>query len=235
MPLPKITAPTYELNLPSNGKTVKYRPFLVREEKILMLASESENPKEIANAMKSVIKNCILSRGIKIEELSSFDIEYLFLNIRGKSVGEEVTLNLTCPDDEETEASVTINIDDIKVTFPEGHTNEINLGGDITVMMKYPSMDTFLKQNFQAEEVDPYDVVCGCIDKIVTEDDVYEGSECSKKELLEFIESMTSEQFVHLNNFFLTMPKLQHKVMLLNPKTGVENEVVLEGLGDFFG
>jgi len=234
MPLPKITAPTYELNLPSTGKPVKYRPFLVKEEKVLMLASETENPKEVANAMKTVIKNCVLSR-IKVEELCSFDIEYLFLNIRGKSVGEELAISITCPDDNETNVTVNLNVEDIKVLFPEGHTTEIEVGDDITVMMKYPSMDLFLRQNFEGEQVDPYSIVAECIDKIVTGEEVYEGSDCSKKELLEFIESMTSEQFLMINKFFDTMPKLQHKVMVTNPKTSVESEITFEGLGDFFG
>jgi hypothetical protein len=234
MPLPKITAPTYELTLPSTGKTVKYRPFLVKEEKILMLASESEDPKEVANAMKSVIKNCVITR-LKVEDLCSFDIEYLFLNIRGKSVGEELTINMICPDDNETEGTVLVNVDDIKVVFPEGHTNEIELGDNLTVMMKYPNMDMFLRQNFTEEQADPYEIVSSCIDKIITDEDVYEASDCSKKELLEFIESMTSDQFMEVNKFFTTMPKLQHPVVLHNKKTGVDNELTLEGLGDFFG
>lgn len=234
MPLPKITAPTYELNLPSTGKPVKYRPFLVKEEKILMLASETENPKEVANAMKSVIKNCVLSR-IKVEDLCSFDIEYLFLNIRAKSVGEELAISVTCPDDDETSVTVNLNVEDIHVFFPEGHTTEIEVSPELTVMMKYPSMDMFLRQNFEGEQVDPYTIVSECIDKIISDEEVYEGSDCSKKELLEFIESMTSDQFLKINQFFETMPKLQHIVEVTNPKTGVVSPITFEGLGDFFG
>jgi hypothetical protein len=234
MALPKITAPTYELNLPSTNKTVKFRPFLVREEKILMLASESEDAKEIANAMKTVIKNCVVTR-LKVEDLCSFDIEYLFLNIRGKSVGEELTISMICPDDNETQGTVTVNVDEIKVNFPEGHTNEIDLGDDLSIIMKYPNMDMFLRQNFSSEDLDPYDIVVSCVDKIVNGEEVYESSDCSKKEMLDFIESMTSDQFMEVNKFFTTMPKLQHPVVLHNNKTGVDNELTLEGLGDFFG
>jgi len=234
MPLPKITAPTYELELPSSGKSVKYRPFLVKEEKILMLASETEDPKEIANAMKTVIKNCLISR-IKIDDLASFDIEYLFLNIRGKSVGEEITISLVCPDDEVTSTTTSVLVDDIKVQFPEGHSSSVEVDDSLTIEMKYPSMDMFLRQNFQNETVDPYDVVTSCIDKICNEEEVWEASDCSKKELLEFLDSMTSEQFQKINKFFETMPKLAHKVTVTNPNTGVVSDVTLEGLGDFFG
>lgn len=234
MPLPKITAPTYEIELPSTGKPVKFRPFLVKEEKILMLASETEDPKEVANAMKSVIKNCVITR-IKTEELCSFDIEYLFLNIRAKSVGEEITLALTCPDDNETQVTASINVDDIKVQFPEGHSSEIEINDDLTINMKYPSMDLFLRQNFSGETVDPYDIVVECIDKIVGEEEVWEAKDCSKKELLEFLDSMTAEQFQKINKFYETMPKLSHTVKVTNPNTGVESDITLEGLGDFFG
>lgn len=234
MPLPKIVAPIYEIALPSTGKPVKFRPFLVKEEKVLMLASESENPKEIATAMKTVIKNCLVSK-IKVEELASFDIEYLFLNIRGKSVGEEISLTLVCPDDEETQVKTTIQLDDIKVQFPEGHSTEIQLDDNLSLMLKYPSMDMFLKMNFSGETPDGFELLADCVDKIVGAEEVWEASECTKKEIMDFIESMTSEQFLKVNNFFETMPKLQHKVMITNPKTGVESEITLEGLGDFFG
>lgn len=234
MPLPKIVAPTYELELPSSGRPVKFRPFLVKEEKVLMLASETENPKEVANAMKSVIKNCLISK-IKVEDLASFDIEYLFLNIRGKSVGEELNLTLICPDDGETQVKTNVNLEDIKVQFPEGHTNEIELDDNLTLILKYPSMDMFLKMNFSGETPDGFELLSECVDKIISPDEVWEAAECTKKEIMDFIESMTSEQFLKVNKFFETMPKLQHKVMVTNPKTEVESEITLEGLGDFFG
>ena len=173
MTLPKIAAPTYELKLPSNGKTLRYRPFLVKEEKVLMLASESENEKDIANAIKQIIKHCIITKNIKIDTLCSFDIEYIFLNIRGKSVGEVIDLRIPCPDDNEVLVNTTINVDEIEVTFPEGHNPEVDLGNEITLYMKYPSMDAFIEANFQGKDQDPFDVVVNCIDKIVQGEEVH--------------------------------------------------------------
>ena len=235
MTLPKIAAPTYELKLPSSGKAVRYRPFLVKEEKVLMLASESENEKDIANAIKQIIKSCIVTKNIKIDTLCSFDIEYIFLNIRGKSVGEVIDLRVPCPDDNEILVNTTINVDEIQVTFPEGHNPEVDLGNDITLYMKYPSMDAFIEANFQGKDQDPFDVVVNCIDKIVQGEEVHESTDCTKKELRDFIDSMTADQFKNIQTFFETMPKLQHKVMITNPKSGVESEITLQGLGDFFG
>jgi len=235
MTLPKIAAPTYELKLPSSGKAVRYRPFLVKEEKVLMLASESENEKDIANAIKQIIKSCIVTKNIKIDTLCSFDIEYIFLNIRGKSVGEVIDLRIPCPDDNEVLVNTTINVDEIEVTFPEGHNPEVDLGNEITLYMKYPSMDAFIEANFQGKDQDPFDVVVNCIDKIVQGEEVHESADCTKKELRDFIDSMTADQFKNIQTFFETMPKLQHKVMITNPKSGVESEITLQGLGDFFG
>ena len=144
MPLPKIATPTYELVLPSNGKNIKYRPFLVKEEKVLVIALESEDNKQITNAIKSVLRNCILTKGIKVENLPTFDIEYLFLNIRGKSVGEEIEVNIICPDDEKTEVPVTIDLDDIEVQKNEEHTNKIKLDASLMMELKYPSLDQFI-------------------------------------------------------------------------------------------
>ena len=236
MPLPKLNAPTYELVLPSTGKKVKYRPFLVKEEKILLLAMESEDEKQMQDAVKQILKNCILTRGVKVEEMAVFDIEYLFLNIRGKSVGEEVTLNLICPDDEETTTEITIDIEDIKVQKPDDHDNIIKLNDDVAIVMKYPSLETFVKNNITGDAglETVFDLSIDCISQIVEGDDVYEAKSFSKKELLEFLESMDSTQFQSIQKFFETMPKLSHKVSIKNPKTGVESDVVIEGLQSFF-
>ena len=239
MPLPKIATPTYELELPSTGKTIQYRPFLVKEEKLLVLAMESEDTKQITNAIKAVLKSCILTKGIKVEHLPTFDIEYLFLNIRGKSVGEDLEVNIVCPDDNETQVSVNINLDDIKVQKSEDHTNQIKLDNTIMMEMKYPSLNEFIKNNFDLNEKSQmdqsFDLVGSCIDKIYTEDEVWATEDCTKKEINEFLESMNSSQFKEIESFFETMPKLSHTVKFKNPKTKVENEVVLEGLSSFFG
>ena len=177
MPLPTIATPTYELELPSTGKTIKYRPFLVKEEKLLVLALESEDTKEISNAIKAVLKSCIKTRGIKVEQLPTFDIEFLFLNIRGKSVGEEIELKLICPDDEQTEVPVTISIDDINIQRTEGHTNKIKLDDSLMMEMKYPSLGEFIKNNFDFSEenvmTQSFDLIASCIDKIYNEEEVW--------------------------------------------------------------
>ena len=238
MPLPKIATPTYELVLPSTGKNLKYRPFLVKEEKLLVLALESENTKEITTAIKNVIKACVLTRGVKIETLPTFDIEYLFLNIRGKSVGEEIEVNIICPDDGETYAPVKINIDEIEVEKNENHTNKIKLDAKLVMEMKYPSLEQFIKSNFDFSEeaaVDQsFDMVATCIDKIYNEEEVWTASDCSKKELIDFLEQMNSSQFKEIEKFFESMPKLSHEVKVKNPNTEVESTVVLEGLSSFF-
>ena len=238
MPLPKIATPTYELELPSTGKTIQYRPFLVKEEKLLVLALESENTKQITNAIKSVIKSCILTRGIKVETLPTFDIEYLFLNIRGKSVGEELEVNIICPDDEETQVPITIDLDDIQVKKSEEHTNKIKLDDNIMMEMKYPSLNEFIKNNFDVNDKNQmdqsFDLIGQCIDKIYTAEEVWATEDCTKKEINEFLESMNSTQFKEIESFFTTMPKLSHTLKVTNPKTNVESEVVLEGLASFF-
>jgi len=238
MPLPTIVTPSYELELPSTGKKVKYRPFLVKEEKLLVLALETESTKDISTAIKTVLKNCIQTRGVKVENLPTFDIEYLFLNIRGKSVGEEVEVNLIAPDDEVTEVPVTINIDDIKIQKSEEHTNKVKLDDSLIMEMKYPSLDQFIKSNFDfGEEVSmdqSFDLIASCIDKIYNEEEVWSTADCTKKEVKEFLEQMNSMQFKEIENFFETMPKLSHSVTFKNPKTKVESTVVLEGLSSFF-
>ena len=238
MPLPKIATPTYELELPSSGETIKYRPFLVKEEKLLVIALESEDNKQITNAIKVVLKNCILTKGIKVETLPTFDFEYLFLNIRGQSVGEEIEVNVTCPDDGETQVKTTINLDDIEVQKDDNHTNKLKLDDSIMMELKYPSLEQFIKNNFDFDDKSAmdqsFDLIATCIDKIYTEDEVWAAADCTKKEVKEFMESMNSTQFKSIEEFFNTMPKLSHTIKVKNPKTKVESDVVLEGLASFF-
>ena len=238
MPLPKINTPTYELVIPSTGKKVKYRPFLVKEEKILIMAMESEDTVQITNAVKDVIKSCISTRGVKVEELATFDIEYLFLNIRGKSVGEEVEVLVTCPDDGETKVPVIIALDDIEVQFDKSHSRDIRLDDTLVMRMKYPSMEEFVKNNFSVSDVnldETFNVIMSSIEQIYNEEESWTTKDCTKKELREFVEGLSSKQFKDIENFFTTMPKLSHNITVTNPNTGVDNEVVLEGLASFFG
>ena len=238
MPLPKIATPTYELELPSTDETIKYRPFLVKEEKLLVIALESEDTKQITNAIKAVLKSCVLTKGVKVEQLPTFDIEFLFLNIRGKSVGEDLEVNVTCPDDDETQVPVTIYLDDIEVQKDDNHSNKIKLDDTIMMELKYPSLDQFIKNNFDfndANAIDQsFDLIATCIDKIYTADEVWAAADCTKKEIKEFLEQMNSVQFKEIETFFETMPKLSHKVKVTNPKTKVKSDVVLEGLASFF-
>ena len=238
MPLPRITTPIYELEIPSLKKKIRYRPFLVKEEKILIIALESEDSKQIANAVKTVISNCILSKGIKVEDLSTFDIEYLFLNIRGKSVGETVDVLITCPDDETTQVPMSINLDEINVEENPKHSRDIKLDDTLTLRMKYPSMTEFIKNNFDSGDGvsvdDTFDLIISCIDQIYSEEESWVAKDSTKKELLEFVEQLSSKQFKEVEKFFETMPKLSHTIKVKNPKTGVESEVVLEGLSAFF-
>ena len=238
MPLPTIATPSYFLTLPSTGKEIKYRPFLVKEEKLLVLALESEDTKEISNAIKEVLKNCIQTRGIKVETLPTFDIEFLFLNIRGKSVGEEIEVNITAPDDNKTQITVKINVDDIKVQKNKNHTNKIKLDDSLMMEMKYPSLDQFIKNNFDfSGEVglgQSFDLIASCIDKIYNEEEVWSSEDVTKKELIEFLVQMNSLQFKQIEEIFNTMPKLSHEIKVKNPKTKEESTVVLEGLSSFF-
>ena len=238
MPLPTIVTPSYELELPSTGKKIKYRPFLVKEEKLLVLALETENTKDISTAIKTVLKSCIQTKGIKVENLPTFDIEYLFLNIRGKSVGEEVDVNLIAPDDGVTEVPVTINIDDIEIQKNKDHNNKVKLDESLVMEMKYPSLDQFIKSNFdfteEANMDQSFDLIASCIDKIYNEEEVWSAADCTKKEVKDFLEQMNSMQFKEIEKFFETMPKLSHSVTFTNPKTKVKSTVVLEGLSSFF-
>jgi hypothetical protein len=241
MPLPTIATPTYELKLPSTGKKVKYRPFLVKEEKILILALESQDPNEITNAVKDVLKKCIITRGIKVDDLPTFDIEYLFLNIRAKSIGELIELKVTCPDDGETQVDVQLYVDEIEVNRPEGHKPDIVLDDKMTLRMKYPSLTQFIETNFEIEET-PQDtvnktfkVIADCMDTVFTEEDAWDAKDYTFKERVEFIEQLNSKQYKEVEKFFATMPKLSHTIKVTNPETKVESEVKLEGLSDFFG
>ena len=240
MPLPKVVAPTFELQLISTGKKVKYRPFLVKEEKVLLIALESGNDDDITATLKSVLKACILTRGIDVEKLPSFELEYLFLNIRGKSVGESVELLVTCQDDKETKVPLTIKLSEIKLEVPEGHTDMIKIDNDINIKMKYPSMQQFMDNNFVgsgdgADRIDKaFDAVVSCIDTIFTTDEAWSAEDCSKKELMKFIEQLNSKQFALIEDFFATMPKLQYKGTVHNPKTKKDSDVLIEGLSNFF-
>ena len=239
MPLPKIATPSYELVIPSSKKKIKFRPFLVKEEKILILAMESQDTKQIANAVKNVISSCINTRGIKVEKLSTFDIEYLFLNIRGKSVGEQIEVMVTCPDDGKTEVPVVIALDDIQIIKDDSHSTDIKVDDTLSIRMKYPSLDEFIKNNFDlGEEMDidqTFELIASCIDQVYNEEESWNASDCTKKELVDFIDQLGTKQFKEVENFFATMPRLSHTLKVTNPKTKVENEILLEGLQSFFG
>ena len=239
MPLPKINTPTYELVLPSTGKKIKYRPFLVREEKILIMAMESESMTEITNAIIQIIGDCILTKDIKVESLATFDIEYLFLNVRAKSVGETVEVNITCPDDGETQVEMEINVDDIKIKKTRGHKNIIKLDDELSMKLKYPSLEQFVENNFETSEStsdigQSLSMITSCIEMIYNQEESWEASDFSKQELEEFIDQLNTKQFKEIEKFFSTMPKLSHTIMVKNPNTNVESEIVLEGLASFF-
>ena len=236
MALPKIGYPTYEAVLPSTGKPVKYRPFLVKEEKVLLLAMESQDDKQIIAAVKDLIKNCVISR-IKVDTLPSFDLEFLFLKIRAASVGESITLTVTCQDDNETTVEAEINIDEVEVFKPEGHDRKIMFDEESGIIMNYPGMKEFvdrefLRKDMQTQEV--YDFIASSIDQIFQGEDVYDSSTTTKKEFREFVESLTTKQFEKIQQFYATAPKLSHKFTVTNPNTGVESEFTIEGLQNFF-
>ena len=238
MPLPTIATPSYELKLPSTKKTIKYRPFLVKEEKLLVLALETQDTKQITTAIKQVLKGCIQSRGVKVETLPTFDIEFLFLNIRAKSVGEIVDVTITAPDDGVTPIDITLDIEEIEVQESKDHNKRIQLDDTLMMDMKYPSLDQFIKNNFDfggdATLDQSFELIASCIDKIYNEEEVWAAEDCTKKELVQFLEQMNSSQFKQIEKFFDTMPKLSHTVEVTNPKTGVKSSVVLEGLQSFF-
>ena len=241
MPLPKINTPTYELTLPSNRKKVKYRPFLVREEKILVLALESEDQKQITDAIVQIIGDCLITKNVDVTKLPTFDIEYLFLNVRSKSVGETVEVNVTCPHDGKTKVEKSINIDDIKVIKDKNHKLIVQLDDKYSMKLKYPTLDQFIENNFDFEMAEAKEAVSAamsmlstCIDMIYDQEESWDASESTKEELDEFIDQLNTKQFQEVEEFFRTMPKLSHKLKVTNPQTGVESEVVLEGLASFF-
>ena len=236
MPLPKIVTPSFELTLPSNGKKIKYRPFLVKEEKILILAIESNSMKDITRAIKDILKNCILTKDVKVDELPTFDIEYLFLNIRARSIGESIDLVITCPDDEKTKVNSTIYIDEIEVKKNDEHDINIKIDDTYTMKMKYPSLDQFIDENFvfEGQSDNSFEIIASCIDMVYSEEEAWEAKDCSKKELLEFVEQLNSMQFKQIEKFFDTMPQLSHEIEVENPNTKVKSTVLLEGLASFF-
>ena len=237
MPLPKINTPTYELSLPSNGKKIKYRPFLVREEKILIMALDTENQKQITDAVVEILDACIMTRGIKVQNLATFDIEYIFLNVRSKSVGETINVNIICPDDEKTSVEVPIDLESIKVKKDKSHTNIVKIDDNLSLKLKYPSMEQFIENNFEATDEtikNTMKLITSSIDMIFSEEESWNASESTEKELEDFIEQLNSKQFQTIEKFFDTMPKLSHRVKVTNPKTNVESTVILEGLAAFF-
>ena len=237
MALPTMDLPTHELEIPSSKKKIKFRPFLVKEEKVLLLALETDNEQNIREAVHNLLKNCIISR-IKLENLATFDLEYIFLNIRAVSVGEIVDINVTCTDDQETTVKHTLNLTDIKVTFPEGHSNKIMLTKDTGVIMKYPTFNRFVDAQFANKQVDEdtvLTIISESIDQIFQGEEVFDESTTTPKEFLEFVESLTNEQMERLQKFFETSPRLEHKFKVKNPKTGVESDYTISGLQAFFG
>ena len=240
MPLPTISTPTYELTLPSSGKKIKYRPFLVREEKILIMALETEDQKQITRAVIDILSSCIITKGIKLDKLATFDIEYLFLNVRSKSVGEQIEVNVTCPDDEKTSVPITIDIDSIKIEKNKKHTNIVKLDDSLSLKLRYPSMEQFISTNFESAEESgneiktTLDMIISCIDNIFNDEESWPASESTKKELGEFLDQLNTKQFKMIEDFFATMPKLTHTLKVKNPKTNVESTVKLEGLASFF-
>jgi hypothetical protein len=238
MPLPKPPVPTYELTVPSTGKTIKYRPFLVKEEKVLLIAMESQDDKLIKGAVVDILKSCILTRGVKIEDLSIFDIEYIFLRIRSKAVGERVEMNFICKDDNETRVRYELDLDTIEVQYPEGHDKKIMLSDSSGIIMKYPGFDQFLKtqilqKNPTTEEV--FDIVIDSVHQIFEGEEVWEAGTTPRKEIAEYVEGLTTKQFEKIQQFFVSMPKLSHTVTITNPNTEIESEYEIEGLVNFFG
>ena len=237
MALPKVVLPTYELELPSNGKKLKYRPFVVKEEKLLLLALETNDEKEIEKAVKNLLKGCVLSR-IKVEDLPVFDLEYIFLNIRSVSVGSEVEMKVVCKDDNKTEVAYNLDLTEVKVTKPPKYDPKIMLTDDMGVIMKHAGWSEFITGSVMgsAPTADGIvELVAGCVDQIFDKEDVYDSSTTSKKEFTEFIEGLTNTQFEKLQDFFASSPRMEHKFSVKNPNTGEMSEFVITGLANFFG
>jgi hypothetical protein len=235
MALPTMDLPTYDLVIPSNKKKIKFRPFLVKEEKILLMALETDNEKNIKDAVFELLKACISTR-IKLENLASFDLEYIFLNIRAVSVGEIIQMNITCQDDEKTQVKYNLNITEAQVIFPKGHDNKIMLTDKLGVIMRYPSFDGFVQGQFTNNtEFDVIKVIADSIDQIFEGEEVYDESTTSKKEFVQFVEGLTNTQLEKIQEFFETAPRLEHSFKVTNPNTGVESDYTLRGLQSFFG
>jgi len=237
MALPQVVLPTYELEIPSNGKKLKYRPFVVKEEKVLLIALETQNEKEIEKAVKSLLKNCIQSR-VKLEDLAMFDLEYIFLQIRAVSVGEIVQMSVTCRDDEKTQVKYNLNLTEVEVNKPEGHDPKIMLNDELGVIMKYPAWSEFISGSIMGQTPSTdgiVEIIAGCIDQIFDGEDVYDSSTTTKKEFVEFVEGLTNTQFESIQKFFESTPRLEHKFTVTNPNTGKESEFLINGLTNFFG
>tara|TARA_A100001015_G_scaffold318878_1_gene440092 strand:+ start:24 stop:734 length:711 start_codon:yes stop_codon:yes gene_type:complete len=236
MALPVLNNPNYEMELPSTGEKIEFRPFLVKEQKILMMAMESEDTSSQAKAVIDIIKNCTFGKlDDMIEVLPTYDIEYMFLQIRQKSVGETVDITVTCPDDGETKVPVTINLEDISIVRTEGHTNTVMITDKIGMTMRHPTMKQILSYDLTKMDTmeSTFGIIQDCLENIFDENEVYD--DMNKKELSEFIEQMTTGQFEKVTEFFTTMPKLKHTVKVTNPNTGVDNDIVLEGMQSFLG
>ena len=236
MALPKLNTPTYELEVPSTDEKIKYRPFLVKEEKILLMAMESKDNTQIVNAVKDIVTSCTFEK-VNVSKMPMFDMEYIFLQIRSKSVGEVSKLKVLCPDDKKTYASVELDLTKVEVQVGDDHTNKIELTDDMGMIMTYPTIDSFLESGIEKiDATNMLDVIGSCVLQIYEEkgEKVYEAKDQTKKELTDFIESMNSGQFKKLQSFFDTMPKLKHELKVKNPKTKKESKVTLTGLNDFF-
>ena len=236
MALPKLTTPTYELEIPSTDEKIKYRPFLVKEEKILMMALESKQEKDITQAVKDIVKECTFDK-INIDNMPMFDVEYIFLNIRSKSVGEVSKLKILCPDDKKTYADVELDLNEVNVQVGEDHTNKIELGNGTGMIMQYPSIDSFKDSGIRdINASNMLEVISTCILQIYEDEGkkVYNSKDQTQKELTDFIEQLNTKQFKDVQKFFDTMPKLKHEITVKNPKTKVESKITLSGLNDFF-
>ena len=233
MPLPKLSIPEYEMELPVTGTKLSYRPFLVKEEKLLYLAMESQDDKQMIKAVKTIIKNCTSLKG-KVEDLATFEIEYIFLRIRSKAVGEVSEFTILAPDDEKTKVEIKIPLEEVQVQIPDDHTKEITLAEGVGVIMKYPSLDVFISQNMSETPglEDVFKLAASCIEQVFDKDEVYD--DFTPKEALDFLENLNSDQFGKIQAFFETMPKLSHTIPVYNPKTKVTSDLVLEGLASFF-
>ena len=236
MALPKLTTPTYELEIPSTDEKISYRPFLVKEEKILLMAMESGKNEDIVNAVKQIVSECTFNK-LKVGTMPMFDIEYIFLNIRAKSIGEVSKLKLLCPDDKKTYTNVEIDLNEVKVQVEDGHTNKIELTDSMGMIMTYPNIDSFTENGIQdINASNMLDVIGTCILQIYEDkgEKVYEAKDQTKKELVEFIEQLNTKQFQDVQKFFDTMPRLKHTIKVKNPKTKKTSDVTLSGLNDFF-